>query len=90
MKKHFQMVMYGEPGVGKSVFGIHTPNPFFITTDGNYEWLDKWGAKDEDHQRVSTWAEFKNVNVSGKIVSTVFEVNKVQAVGGSMILKPAF
>ena len=65
MKKHFQMVMYGEPGVGKSVFGIHTPNPFFITTDGNYEWLDKWGAKDEDHQRVSTWAEFKALLAKG-------------------------
>ena len=38
----------------------------------------------------SSSAEFKNITVSGKIVSTVFETNRIQAVGGSMICKPSF
>lgn len=38
----------------------------------------------------SSSAEFKNITVSGKIVSTVFETNRTQAVGGSMICKPSF
>lgn len=46
---------------------------------------------DNDTWKITpTWAEFKNVSVSGKIVSTIFEANKVQAVGGSMIFKPSF
>lgn len=35
-------------------------------------------------------AEFKNINISGKISASVFEVGKTQAVGGSMIFKPSF
>lgn len=35
-------------------------------------------------------ATFKNVNVSGKISTVVFEQNHVQAVGGSMIFKPSY
>lgn len=35
-------------------------------------------------------ANFSNVTVSGKIVTSVFETNHVQAVGGSMIFKPSF
>ena len=35
-------------------------------------------------------AEFKNINISGKISASVFEINKTQAVGGSMIFKPSF
>lgn len=57
--KHFKMVLYGEPGVGKSVFAMHAPKPYFITTDGNYEWLEEFGAKTEDHKEVTTWSEAK-------------------------------
>ena len=35
-------------------------------------------------------ATFKNVNVSGKISTVVFEKNHVQSVGGSMIFKPSY
>ena len=58
--KHIKMMVYGEPGVGKSVFASKFPSPFFITTDGNYEWLEEFGAKIEDHQQVNSWSEFKN------------------------------
>ena len=37
--KRVKMVLYGEPGVGKSVFAAKAPKPFFICTDGNYAWL---------------------------------------------------
>lgn len=57
--KHVKMVLYGEPGVGKSVFASKAPNPFFITTDGNYEFLEDFGAKPEDHVQVNSWAEAK-------------------------------
>lgn len=42
----------------KSVFATKFPKPFFITTDGNYEWLEDFGAKEEDHQQVNSWTEF--------------------------------
>lgn len=35
-------------------------------------------------------AYFPNVEISGKITASVFEVNRIQAVGGSMLFKPAF
>lgn len=57
--KHIKMVIYGEPGVGKSVFASKAPKPFFITTDGNYEFLEDFGAKPENHIQVNTWAEAK-------------------------------
>lgn len=57
--KHVKMILYGEPGVGKSVFASKAPNPFFITTDGNYEFLEDFGAKPEDHIQVNSWAEAK-------------------------------
>lgn len=57
--KHIKMVLYGEPGVGKSVFASKAPRPFFITTDGNYEFLEDFGAKEEDHVQVNSWAEAK-------------------------------
>ena len=57
--KRLKMVLYGEPGVGKSVFASKAPKPFFITTDGNYEWLEEFGAREEDHKEVSSWAEAK-------------------------------
>lgn len=59
MAKKIKMVLYGEPGTGKSVFALKSPKPFFITTDGNYEWLEDFGAKEEDHIQVSSWAEAK-------------------------------
>ena len=59
--KRIKMVLYGEPGVGKSVFACHSPKPFFICTDGNYEWLEDFGAKEEDHANVSSWTEIKNL-----------------------------
>lgn len=57
--KHIKMALYGEPGVGKSVFASKAPKPFFITTDGNYEFLEDFGAKAEDHIQVNSWAEAK-------------------------------
>lgn len=59
--KHIKMVLYGEPGVGKSVFASKAPKPFFITTDGNYEFLEDFGAKKEDHVQINSWTEFKKV-----------------------------
>ena len=59
MSKKVKMVLYGEPGVGKSVFALNSPKPFFITTDGNYEWLEEFGAKEEDHKQVFSWEESK-------------------------------
>lgn len=57
-KKKIKALIYGEPGVGKSVFASQFPNPFFLTTDGNYEWLEDFGAKPEAHHRVDSWADF--------------------------------
>ena len=62
--KHFKMVLYGEPGVGKSTFACKAPRPFFICTDGNYEWLEDFGAKEKDHVECSTWSEIKNALAS--------------------------
>lgn len=61
MAKKIKMVLYGEPGVGKSVFASNSPKPFFICTDGNYEWLVDFGAKEEDHIQVDSWEEAKKV-----------------------------
>lgn len=54
------MLLYGEPGVGKSTFACKAPKPFFITTDGNYEWLEDFGAKPEAHRQVFSWTEAKD------------------------------
>ena len=59
MAKKLKMCLYGEPGTGKSVFACKAPKPFFITTDGNYEWLEDFGAKEEDHLQVYSWTEAK-------------------------------
>lgn len=59
MAKRIKMLLYGEPGVGKSVFALHAPKPFFICTDGNYEWLDEFGADPNAHKNVSSWVEMK-------------------------------
>lgn len=62
MAKNIKMVLYGEPGVGKSTFAAGAPRPFFITTDGNYEYLEDFcGMRAEDHQQCFSWAEMKKV-----------------------------
>lgn len=63
MAKHIKMMLYGEPGVGKSVFASKAPKPFFITTDGNYEWLEDFGADPKAHRQVFSWEEAKNAFV---------------------------
>lgn len=62
--KHFKMVLYGEPGVGKSTFACKAPRPFFVCTDGNYEWLEDFGAKEKDHVECATWSEIKKALAS--------------------------
>lgn len=62
--KHFKMVLYGEPGVGKSTFASKAPKPYFICTDGNYEWLEDFGAKEKDHVECGTWSEIKKAFAS--------------------------
>lgn len=37
-----------------------------------------------------TLSKFTNVNISGKLMTTIFEVNKTQIVGGSMVFKPSY
>lgn len=59
--KRIKMLLYGDPGTGKSVFALKSPKPFFITTDGNYEWLEDFGADPNAHKQVSTWEEAKQV-----------------------------
>lgn len=59
--KRIKMILYAEPGVGKSVFASKFPKPFFICSDDNYEWLLDFGAKEEAHIKVTSWAEAKKV-----------------------------
>jgi len=63
MNRRLKLLLFGEPGDGKSVFafrfGCVVGKPFFFTTDGNYEWLDVWGAKAEDHVVINSWKEAK-------------------------------
>ena len=59
--KQVKMMLYGDPGVGKSTFALGFPKPYFITTDGNYEWLEDFGAKEEDHTQVDSWEQAKKV-----------------------------
>lgn len=58
MKKFVKMVLYGEPGVGKSTFAAKAPNPYYICSDGNFEWL---GLPEENHCQPSSWEEAKKV-----------------------------
>lgn len=59
MSKKIKMALYAEPGVGKSVFASKAPKPFFFTTDGNYAWLEDFGADPNAHVRVNSWEEAK-------------------------------
>lgn len=63
MAKKIKMVLYGEPGVGKSTFAVHAPKPFFICTDGNYEWLD--GADPNAYCEINKWSDAKKLFNSG-------------------------
>lgn len=56
---HYKLGIYGEPAVGKSVFSLGWPKPFFVCTDENYDFLDVFGAKENNHIQLSTWKEFK-------------------------------
>ena len=58
-QKRIKMVLYGEPGVGKSVFACKAPKPFFICSDGNYAWLEDFGADPDAYIEVSSWDEAK-------------------------------
>lgn len=62
--KRIKMLLYGEPGVGKSVFASKAPKPYFVTTDGNYEFLEEFGAKPEAHTQVNSWSEAKKLFAS--------------------------
>ena len=59
MKKYVKMAVYAEPGVGKSTFASKAPNVFFITTDGNFQWLD---LPEEQHVEISNWNQFVKIN----------------------------
>lgn len=65
-----KLFLYGGPGVGKSVFALQFPKPFFITTDGNYEFLELFGAKKEAHKQCFNWQEIK------KIIQDLYSTNK--------------
>ena len=58
-KKYVKMAVYAEPGVGKSTFASKAPNVFFVTTDGNFQWLD---LPEEQHVEISNWNQFCKVN----------------------------
>ena len=58
MKKKVKMVLYGAPGVGKSTFASKAPNPLYICSDGNFEWLD---LPEENGIEVSSWKEAKEI-----------------------------
>lgn len=57
MAKRIKMVLYADPGTGKSVFASKFPKPFFICTDGNYEWLTDFGADPNAHKDCSSYSE---------------------------------
>lgn len=59
MSKKIKMALYAEPGVGKSVFASKAPKPFFFTTDGNYAWLEDFGADPNAHVRLNSWEDAK-------------------------------
>lgn len=58
MKRKIKMFLYAAPGVGKSTFVSKAPNPLFLCTDGNFEWL---GLPDKNHIQLNSYAQFKQV-----------------------------
>lgn len=62
--KRLKGIIYGESGVGKSVFSLKAPKPFYICSDDNYtDYLVDCGARVEDHVRVYTWSQFKRAAI---------------------------
>lgn len=62
--KRLKGIIYGESGVGKSVFSLKSPKPFYICSDDNYDdYLIDCGARIEDHVRVYTWSQFKKAAI---------------------------
>lgn len=63
MAKKIKMVLYGEPGTGKSVFAGNSSKAFFITSDGNYEWLEGLvpDFDEKNHVQISSFAEFERL-----------------------------
>lgn len=59
MAKRIKMFLYANPGTGKSVFASKFPKPFFICTDGNYEWLTDFGADPNAHIDCHSYADIK-------------------------------
>lgn len=71
--KHIKLWLYGAPGTGKSVFAYrlgkelqkidkeNKKGVFFLTTDGNYEWLEDFGADPKDCAKLASWSELKKV-----------------------------
>lgn len=59
MSKRIKMCLYAEPGTGKSVFASKWPKPYFICTDGNYEWLTDFGADPNAHVDCHSYEEVK-------------------------------
>ena len=66
--KYLKMCLYGDPGIGKSVFALKLGQelekygckaPLFITTDGNYDWLEDFGADPKACIRVESWDDAK-------------------------------
>lgn len=56
-----KLLLFGPPGAGKSVFAFQFPKTYFICTDGNYEFLKIFGAKDEDHTVITAWSQMKKL-----------------------------
>ena len=56
--KRVKLVLYAPPGVGKSTFASKSPDPLFLSTDGNFEWL---GLPEKNHIRLSSWDQAKRV-----------------------------
>ncbi len=77
MGKKVKMVLYGAPGVGKSTFAAKAPNPLFICSDGNFEWLD---LPEENGIEVSSWKEakdlFANKELLGKYDTIVLDLTE--------------
>jgi len=58
MEKKIKLFCWGPPGVGKSVFACKFPKPFFICTDGNYDWLIEFGAKEDAQFRANSFKDY--------------------------------
>src|SRR5574344_596106 len=61
INRPIKALFYAPPGTGKSVFASRFPKPFFICTDGNYEWLLDFGADPNAHKDISSYAEFEKL-----------------------------